>query len=229
MFSFPLLVTAACVVASLATAPAFGDSLPARLRGTITAMDESGITLRERDGRTFRLATGSGTAYADVVPSNLAEIQVNDYIGSAVKGPRDRLIAVEIALVPKKMQPGRVGYYAWDPLPDTSGIASSGVTDTTMTNGFVSATSTAWPSVADTTMTNGTVVARSDGHAGRTLTVSLVGDRPANILVSSTAPVVRFVPADRSAISVGSTVVVWSQPNNLARLIAVGKGVQPPM
>ncbi|WP_460904290.1 hypothetical protein [Paraburkholderia jirisanensis] len=199
------------------------------MRGTITAIDESGITLDERDGRTFRLGTGAGTAYADIVPSSLDEIKANDYIGSAVKGSRDHLIAVEIALVPQKMQAGRIGYYAWDPLPDTSGIQSSGVTDTTMTNGVVSAGSTAAPALTNTTMTNGTVVAGHDGAVGRTLTVNLVGDKPVNILVSSAAPVVRFVPSSRSTISVGSAVVVWTQPGNLARLVAVGKGVAPPM
>ena len=158
MFLFRLLVTTASV-AALANAPAFGDSLPARLRGTITAIDEGGITLNERDGRRFRLGTEAGTTYAEVVPSNLDEIKVNDYIGSAVKGPRDHLIAVEIVLVPEKMRPGRIGYYAWDPRPDTSGIQTSG----------------------------------------------------------------------RSTISAGSIVVVWTEPGNLARLIAVGKGVTPPM
>jgi hypothetical protein len=229
MLLFRLLVTTTSVAALLATAPAFGDSLPARLRGTITAIDDGGITLIERDGRTFRLGTGSGTTYANVGPSSLDEIKVNDYIGSAVKGPREHLIAVEIVLVPEKMRPGRIGYYAWDPLPDTSGIQTSGVTDTTMTNGLVSAVSTTTPALTNTTMTNGTVVASDNCPAGRALTVNLVGDKPANILVSSNAPIVRFVPSDRSTMSVGSTVVVWTQPGNLARLVAVGKGITPPM
>jgi hypothetical protein len=229
MFLFRLLFITTSVAALLATAPVFGDSLPARLRGAITGIDEGGITLNERDGRTVRLGTSSGTTYADVVPSSLDEIKVNDYIGSAVKGPRDHLIAVEIVLVPEEMRPGRIGFYAWDPLPDTSGIQASGVTDTTMTNGLVSAVSTAKSTLTNTAMTNGTVVANDNGAAGRTLTVNLVGDKPVNILVSSRAPIVRFVPSDRATISVGSAVVVWTQPGNLARLVAVGKGVTPPM
>jgi hypothetical protein len=229
MFLFRLLFITTSVAALLATAPVFGDSLPARLRGAITGIDEGGITLNERDGRTVRLGTSSGTTYADVVPSSLDEIKVNDYIGSAVKGPRDHLIAVEIVLVPEEMRPGRIGFYAWDPLPDTSGIQASGVTDTTMTNGLVSAVSTAKSTLTNTAMTNGTVVANDNGAAGRTLTVNLVGDKPVNILVSSRAPIVRFVPSDRATISVGSAVVVWTQPGNLARLVAIGKGVTPPM
>jgi hypothetical protein len=229
MLFFRLLFVAAGAAALLAASPAFSDALPARLRGTITAIDVDGITLNERDGRSFRLATGSGTTYANVVPSSLKEIKVGDYVGSAVKGPRDHLIAVEIVVVPTEMQAGRIGYYAWDPLPDTSGIEASGITGTNMTNGVVSNVSPATPAMTETTMTNGTVVASNDGAAGRTLTVNLVGDKPANILVSSAAPIVRFVPSKRSTISVGSAVVVWTKPGNRARLIAVGKGVTPPM
>jgi hypothetical protein len=223
------LATITSVAALLAPASAFGDTLPARLRGTITAVDEGKITINARDGRIYTLGTGASTTYADVVPSSLQEIKVNDYIGSAVKGPRDHLIAVEIVLVPEKMRAGRIGYYAWDPLPDTSGIQTSKTTGKTMANGLVSAVSTATPALTDTMMTNGTVVARDDGAAGRTLTVNLAGDKPAQILVSSVAPIVRFVPSDRSTISVGSPVVIWTQPDNLARLVAVGKGVIPPM
>ena len=127
------------------------------------------------------------------------------------------------------MRSGRIGYYAWDPLPDTSGIQASGTTETTMTNGLVSRVSTMTSMLVGTNMTNGSVVANQSDSAGRTLTVNLVGDKPASILVSSAAPIVRFVPSDRSTVSVGSTVVVWTQPGNLARLIAVGKGVTPPM
>ena len=89
MLSFACYFIAAGAAALLATSPVFSDALPARLRGTITAIDDEGITLNERSGRSFRLATGSGTTYADVVPSSLKEIRVSDYIGSAVKGPRN--------------------------------------------------------------------------------------------------------------------------------------------
>jgi hypothetical protein len=228
MFSFRLFAITGVAVL-LASPPASAETLPARLRGTITAIDEAGITLNERDGRTFKLGTLPSTAYANVVPASLDAIRVNDYIGSAVKGPRDHLIAVEIVLVPESMRAGRVGYYAWDPLPDTSGIQASGVTETTMTNGLVSGVSTMTSVLRGTVATDGIADASHGDAAARNLTVNLVGDRPANILVSSTAPIVRFVPADRTAVSVGAVVVVWTQPGNLARLVAVGKGVTPPM
>jgi hypothetical protein len=220
------LLTAAA--APLADAPAFGET-PARVRGTITAIAEGTITVQERDGRSFTLKTGPDTIYADVVPSSLDAIKLKDYIGTAVKGPPNHWIAVEIVIVPKSMQAGRKGDYAWDPLPDTSGIHASGITATTMTNGFVSSVSRATSKLTNTSMTNGTIVASNSNAAGRALMVNLVGNKTARIVVSPTAPIVRFVPSDRSAISVGSINVVWTKPGSRAVLVAVGKGVSPPM
>jgi len=229
MFLFRSIGAITSLAIVVAAVPAFGDSLPARVRGTVTAVNEHQITVNEPDGRSLKLGTTAATSYADLVPSSLAEIKVNDYIGSAVKGTRDHLIAVEIALVPQAMRPGRIGYYPWDRLPDTSGMPASGVTDTTMTNGLVSEVSPNKGSVIRTEMTNGIVTARHDGENGRTLTVDLVDDGPAAILVSPTTPIVRFVPSNHASVTVGSTVVIWTQPGNLARLVAVGKGVHPPM
>ena len=221
-----LLLTAA--VALLASTPAFGQP-PARVRGAITAIVDDSVTVKQRDGRTFTLKTGPTTTYADVVPSSLDSIKVNDYVGTAIKGPLNHWIAVEIVLVPESMRAGRKGFYAWDPLPDTSGIHTSGTTATSMTNGSVSSVPPAVLKLTDTSMTNGLVTANESGKRGRALTVALVGNKTARILVSSTAPIVRFVPSDRSAISVGSTVVVWTNPASHAVLVAVGKGVTPPM
>jgi hypothetical protein len=56
MLSFRLLV-ATCAAAPLVIAPTFGQA-PARVRGTITAMNDGSVTIKERDGRTFTLETG---------------------------------------------------------------------------------------------------------------------------------------------------------------------------
>jgi len=68
MLSFHLLV-ATGAAALLVITPAFGQA-PARVRGTITAIDDGIITVRERDGRILTLKTGP-------------------YITSAVDQPRD--------------------------------------------------------------------------------------------------------------------------------------------
>lgn len=214
--------------ALLAITAAFGQ-VPARVRGTVVKSDAGSVTVKQRDGRTVKLRTGPDTTYAEVIPSSLDAIKVNDYIGTAVKGPLNHWIAVEIVLVPESMRAGRTGYYAWDPLPDTSGLPTSDIIATTTVNGSVSNLSPKMPKLIDTSMTNGVVTASEPGERGRTLSVTLAGNMTARILVSSSAPVVRFVPSDRSAILKGSTVVVWTKPSGIAGLVAVGKGVTPPM
>jgi hypothetical protein len=201
----------------------------ARVRGTITAIDGGSLTIKEWNGRSLPVGTDSTTTYADVVTSSLDAIKVNDYVGTAVKGSLNRWIAVEIVLVPESMRPGRIGFYPWDRLPDTSGVPSQSGAESYAASGVVSSTSLTEPELTDTSMTNGTIAAAESSPIGRTLTVTLVGGVSTQIAVSRTAPVVRFVPSNRLTISEGSAVVVWTRPDGRARLVAVGKGITPPM
>ena len=116
-----LIAASAAVV--LATSPVLAEA-PARVRGTITAVDDASLTVREQDGTSGVLKTGSNTRYAEIVSSDLASVTIGEYIGTAVKGPLSDPVAIEIVLVPESMRAGRIGYYQWDPLPDTSGIGS---------------------------------------------------------------------------------------------------------
>jgi len=60
-------------------------------------------------------------------------------------------------------------------------------------------------------------------------TGSRPGKKTSRIIVPSTAPIVRFVPSGRSAAAVGSSIFVKTNPGDQAALVAVGKGVTPPM
>ena len=228
MFSFRLLVTAAAVL--LAIAPAFGEAAPSRVRGTITAIHDGSITVKEKDGRTFTLKTGQYTTYADVIPASLDEIKVNDFIGSAVKGPPNSMVAVELAIIPDSMRAGRIGYYGWNPLPDPTAMQTTGTNATAMTNGRVSNVSSEAPKLTDTNMTNGIVSAEKRSTAGRTLTVTYDGgSKSFHITVPPNAPIVRYVLADRSAAFIGSTVFIKTNPGDQAGLVTIGNGVTPPM
>jgi hypothetical protein len=224
MFSFRLLVTAAAVL--LAIAPAFGEAAPSRVRGTITAIHDGSITVKEKDGRTFTLKTGQYTTYADVIPSSLDEIKVNDF----VKGPPSSMVAVELAIIPDSMRAGRIGYYGWNPLPDPTAMQTTGTNATAMTNGRVSNVSSEAPKLTDTNMTNGIVSAEKRSTAGRTLTVTYDGgSKSFHITVPPNAPIVRYVLADRSAAFIGSTVFIKTNPGDQAGLVTIGNGVTPPM
>jgi hypothetical protein len=97
-----------------------------------------------------------------------------------------------------------------------------------MTNGSVSKVSPA--SLTNTSMTNGTVSAEKGSAAGLTLTVTYNGgSKSFRISVPPTAPITRFVVADRSAVAIGSSVFIKTNPGNQVGLVAVGKGVKPPM
>jgi hypothetical protein len=203
----PWLLTAA--VALLATAPAFAEA-PPRVRGVVTGVNNGNITVKERDGSIVTLNTGADTSYAYVVPSSLDAIKVNDFVGTAVKGPPNSMVAVELVIIPESMRAGRISYYGWDPLPDPAAGQTSDNTATSMTNGLVSA--------------------EKAGAAGLTLTVAYDGgSKSFRITVPATAPITRFEVADRSAVAIGSSVFIKTNPGNQAGLVTVGKGVTPPM
>ena len=192
----------------LAASPAFAE-VPPRVRGIVTGVDSGSITVKERVGGSVTLRTGAGTTYAYVVPSSLDAIEINDFVGAAVKGPLAAMVAVELVIIPESMRAGRISHYGWDPLPDPSDAHASCTTETSMTNGIVSA--------------------EESGLSGRMLTVTYDGIRSFRITVPPTAPIVRFEVTDRLAVARGSDVFNKTGPADQAALVAVGKGVTPPM
>jgi hypothetical protein len=217
------------VVALLAASPAFAEA-PPRVRGVVTEVNGASITVKERDGGIVTLKTDADTSYAYVVPSSLDEIKVNDFVGTAVKGPLSSMVAVELVIIPESMRAGRISYYGWDPLPDPTARQTSDTTATSMTNGLVSKVSPAAHKLTNTNMTNGIVSAEKGGAAGRALTVTYDGgSKSFRITVPPNAPITRYVLADRSAVAVGSSVFIKTDPGDQAGLVTVGKGVTPPM
>jgi hypothetical protein len=223
------LLMLSAAVALLAATPAFAEA-PPRVRGVAIGVDNDSITVKERDGSTVTLKTGADTAYAYVVPSSLDAIKVNDFVGTAVKGPMKSMVAVELVIIPESMRAGRISYYGWDPLPDPAAGQTSDTTATNMTNGLVSNVSPALRKLTNTDMTNGIVSAENGGAAGLTLTVSYDGGgKSFRITVPPNAPITRIEVADRSAVAIGSSVFIKTNPGNQAGLVTVGKGVTPPM
>ncbi len=222
----PMLLTAAAL---LAATPAFADA-PPRVRGVAIGVDSDTITVKQRDRSIVTLKTGADTAYAWVVPSSLDAIEVNDFVGTAVKGPITSMVAVELVIIPESLRAGRISYYGWDPLPDPTASQTSDAIATSMTNGSVSNVSPAPRTFTSTNMTNGIVAAENGGATGLTLTVSYDGgSKSFRIAVPPGAPITRFEVADRSAVAIGSSVFIKTDPGNQAGLVTVGKGITPPM
>jgi hypothetical protein len=104
------------------------------------------------------------------------------------------------------------------------------MTATSMTNGLVSNVSPGAQKLTNTNMTNGIVSAEKIGATGLMLTVTYDGgSKSFRIAVPPNAPIVRYVLSDRSALAIGSAVMIKTNPGNQAGLVTVGNGVTPPM
>jgi hypothetical protein len=106
----------------------------------------------------------------------------------------------------------------------------------TMTNGTVA--NTTQPGSAPPvkgTMTNGTVTRDAGATGGEELTISYNNGEKVQVSVPPGAPVVRFVPAQRSVMTTGAKTFVTASTSSggnepTAKVVAVGKdGLMPPM
>jgi hypothetical protein len=91
----------------------------------------------------------------------------------------------------------------------------------------------AWDLMPESTMTNATVAETVAGVSGPTLTLRYK-DGEKKIVVPSDAPIVTFVPGDRSLLKPGTAVMFSATPQAdgklMAARVAAGKdGVVPPM
>jgi hypothetical protein len=115
-----LLVIAAAALAQ--------EPVPARIRGTIAGMDKQVMTVTDRAGGTESITLKPDAAVVEVVPTTLAEIKPNSFVGvTALPGGADgALTAVEVHIFPEAMRGTGEGHRPWD-----LGAGS------TMTNGTV--------------------------------------------------------------------------------------------
>ncbi|TBC86538.1 metal ABC transporter permease [Rhizobium leguminosarum] len=220
------LFAAGCALLAASSAVA---ETPLRVRGVVVKLEAGSLTIKQQNGQVIRLATSSDTSYAFVVPSSLEAIKADDFVGTAVKVSDNSMMAVEVALIPEDMRSGRISLYDWDPLPDPTDAHAS-TTPTKMINGLVSKTSSPGAALTNTKMVNGIVSEAMHSTSGRILEVSYDGGRKSFLIgVPDSAPIVRYVLADRMALELGSAVMIKTNPGNQASLVTIGKGVRPPM
>jgi hypothetical protein len=112
------------VVAAVAFAQ---EPVPARIRGTVAAMDHQTMTLTDRAGGTETVTLKPDAMVVEVVPTSLAEIKPDSFVGvTSMPGADGALTAVEVHIFPEAMRGTGEGHRAWD-----LGAGS------TMTNGTV--------------------------------------------------------------------------------------------
>lgn len=220
----------ALAVTALAGSVAIAAPTQERLRGTVTSVSAGQILLHTRGGRDLPVLLNGGTAYLEVVKSNLDHIEKGSYIGTATKSVGSTLVALEVVIFPPSMRGTGAGHYAWDKLPDTT-LAGGGMTASTMTNGNVAAVS-APAQMVNSTMTNGNVSASSSQGDVKQLTVTYKGGQQV-IIVPPTAPIVTYRPGTISEVTKGAPVFIHAVKDHgtvTAKAVAVGiDGVTPPM
>ncbi len=221
------LLTASAVSFAAVAAPP-----PQRIRGTVQSISGDSLIVHPATGSDVTLTLGSGTKYAAVVKSDLANIEKGSYIGTATKGSGSYLVALEVVVFPPSMRGTGDGHYDWDKMTDTT-LSGGGTTTSSMTNGNVEAAAPAAGSKqVNSAMTNGNVDAATDKSGAKQLTVSYKGGQQ-TIIVPPTAPIVAFQPSEMSAVKTGDTVFVVAAEDAgklNAGFVAFGtQGVKPPM
>jgi hypothetical protein len=189
--------------ALLASATAFAQEAPTRIRGDIVSVDATTLTVKRRgSGDIVKIALASDVNVGAVKNVKLADIKKDAYIGTATEtGADGKLTALEVLVFPEAARGSGEGHYAWDLLPGSM-------------------------------MTNANVDMVASSVQGRVLTLSYKGGSK-EVIVPEATPVVTFMPAMRADLIVGKKVfVVATGPSasyKTARVVVEKDGVAPPM
>ena len=116
-FSSKLLTLAAS--AALLVAPVLAQAQsPARIRGEITALDATSMTVRHQSGESVVIAIKPDQAVGAVRNVALADVKPGSYIGTATRTmPDGSLVAVEVLVFPETARGSGEGHYPWDLMP----------------------------------------------------------------------------------------------------------------
>ncbi|MCW6506509.1 hypothetical protein [Lichenifustis flavocetrariae] len=113
-------------VGALTTAPAMAADM-AHIRGTVSAVQGSHVTIKTVDGKDIGLTLGADWKIGGVVAASMADIKPGTFIGTAnVAGP-DGNKALEVVVFPEAMRGTGEGDYGWD-LKPKSAMTNANVT-----------------------------------------------------------------------------------------------------
>ena len=109
------IATSAALICSQSFAQA---PTPVRIRGEITAVDATTLTVRRQGGETVQIALKPDQAVGSVKKLMLADVAPGSFIGTATKTtPDSKLIAMEILVFPEAARGSGEGHYPWDLAP----------------------------------------------------------------------------------------------------------------
>jgi hypothetical protein len=202
---------AALCVAAIASASAWAQDRPLRVRGTIDQIEGGMMTIKSREGDTLKVKlTDDGNVVA-LVKASLADIKPNSYVGStAMPQPDGSWKAVEVHIFPEAMRGTGEGDRPYDYKPQS-----------TMTNGTVN-------NVGKSTV-SGTVASED----GATLTLNYK-DGSKKIDVTPETVIVSYLPGSRDELKPGARIYIPAATRQadgtlMTARINVGRGIAPPM
>jgi hypothetical protein len=94
---------------------------PVRLRGTLEALSDGRLTLRERSGERIELALATNQTVTEVFPVTLAEVRPGTFVGVGGMPQADgSQRAIAVLLFPQAMRGTGEGHYPFDFLPQNT-------------------------------------------------------------------------------------------------------------
>jgi hypothetical protein len=123
----PLQIVLLSVLVAVMTAA--GAQAPARVRGTITAIDGNLLSVKSREGQDLKIELAPNATFAYMKRLSIADVKPGTPLGtSALTGPDGKIVALELHLFPAGQPVPGEGHRPWDLEPNS-----------TMTNGVVTA------------------------------------------------------------------------------------------
>jgi hypothetical protein len=191
---------------------AFAKAPPLPIRGTISAVNGSTLSITETSGANISLTLAAGATVTDVLPASLADVKAGTYVGTAaIKQPNGNYRAMELQIFPASMRGAGLGTRAWNLAPHS-----------TMTNGTVGGLAHAAGTVGTMSGTGDLTLTVNDGTGMKT------------VFVPSSVPVVTYAPGTAAELQPGAHVLFFpmkaADGTLTASRINVGKnGLVPPM
>jgi hypothetical protein len=97
-------------------ATAMAQGTPMRIRGTVTAIDGTSVTIATREGPSVTAKLGDKWGAAMVSPVTMADIKPGSFVGVASLGSN----ALEVLVFPEAMRGTGEGSYPWDLQPEST-------------------------------------------------------------------------------------------------------------
>jgi hypothetical protein len=105
----------------LAVSSASAQQPPARVRGTIEAVDGPVLTVKSRDGATVKVMVTDNVAVRGIIKASLSDIKAGGYVGVTGMPQADgSQKAIEVHVFPEAMRGTGEGHRPWDLQPNST-------------------------------------------------------------------------------------------------------------